>query len=267
MARSRLEFERSSSWDLQRFGCCVVILFAAALAGCGNSCFAGFSNNGTGVIVIKAGNPPPACSLTQGNGTMQVVAVKSAVCESCPATNRLQHVFVTLQGIKLHSSAIADANSPDWLEIAPQLANEPRQIDLMGDPAPEMLVEMAAVPAGTYHQVRLLFLGDSDGYAGKLLPENACGQEQHNCVVMADGRVQPLGWPADVSAVLITSEAMNGGSLAVLPGGRTDLRLSFQPHQMFHSSTAEPLGLRTFLVGHAATAPRSSIEQPDSAAK
>src|SRR6202008_611273 len=109
--------------------------------------------------------------LAQGTGTMQVVAVKSAVCESCPATNRLQHVFVTLQGIKLHSSAIADANSPDWLEIAPQLGIEPRQIDLMGAPAPEMLVEMAAVPAGPYHQVRLLFLGDSDGYAGKLLPQ------------------------------------------------------------------------------------------------
>lgn len=266
MARSRLEFERSSGWDLRRIGCCVVILFAAALTGCGNSCFAGFSNNGNGSIIIKAGNPPPACSLTQGNGTMQVVAVKSAVCESCPATNRMQHVFVTLQGIKLHSSAIAGANSPDWLEIVPQLANEPRQIDLMGGPAAEVLVEMAAVPAGTYHQVRLLFLRDSDGYAGKLLPENACGQARYNCVVMADGRVQPLGWPADVSAVLITPEAMNGGSLAVLPGGRTDLRLSFEPHRMFYFSTAEPLGLRTFLVGHAATAPRSSIEQPDSAA-
>jgi len=266
MARSRLEFERSSSRDLWRFGCCVVILFAAALAGCGNSCFAGFSNNGLGII-IKAGNPPPACSLTQGNGTMQVVAVKSAVCEFCPATTRMQHVLVAVHGIQLHSSAIADANSPDWLEIAPQLANEPRQIDLMGGAGPEMLVERAAVPAGTYHQVRLLFLSDSDGYAGKLLSENACGEARHNCVVMADGRVQPLGWPAEVSAVLITSGAMNGGSLEVVPGGRTDLRLSFQPHQMYYSSTAGPLGLRTILVGHAATAPRLLIEQPDSAAK
>jgi hypothetical protein len=265
MARSRHKFERSSSRDRRRFGCCVVILFVAALTGCGNSCFAGFSNNGLGVI-IKAGNPPPACSLTQGAGTMQVVAVKSAVCESCPATARMQHVFVTLQSIQLHSSAIADANSPHWLEIAPLLANEPRQIDLMGGPAAEILVERAAVPAGTYHQVRLLFLGDSDGYAGKLLPVNPCGEARHNCVVMADGRVQPLGWPAEVSAVLITSEAMNGGSLEVVPGGRTDLRLSFEAHPMFYSSSAEPLGLRAVLVGHAATAPRSSIEQPDSAA-
>lgn len=256
MARSRLEFERSSGWDLQRFGCCVFILFAAALTGCGNSCFAGFSNNGTGVIIIKAGNPPPACSLTQGNGTMQVVAVKSAVCASCPATTRMQHVFVTLQGIQLHSSAVANTNSPDWLEIAPQLANEPRQIDLMGSPVPETLVERAAIPAGTYHQVRLLFLRDSGGYAGKLSRESACGEARNNCVVLADGRVQPLGWPAEVSAVLVTSENINGSSLEVVPGGRTDLLLSFQPHQMFYSSTAEPLGLRTFLVGHAATAPR-----------
>lgn len=266
MARSGLEFERSSSWDLRRFGCCVVILFAAALTGCGNSCFAGFSNNGNGSI-IKAGNPPPACSLTQGNGTMQVVAVKSAVCESCPATTRMQHVFVTLQGIQLHSSAMADANSPDWLEIAPQLANEPRQIDLMGGPAAETLVEMAAVPAGTYDQVRLLFLRDSGGYAGKLSSENACGEARNDCVVMADGRVQPLGWPAEVSAVLITSENINGSSPEVVPGRRTDLLLSFQPHQMLYSSAAEPLGLRINLVGHAATAPRSSIEQPDSAAE
>jgi hypothetical protein len=266
MARSRLEFERSSSRDLRRFGCCVVILFAAALTGCGNSCFAGFSNNGNGSIIIKAGNPPPACSLTQGSGTMQVVAVKSAVCESCPATTRTQHVFVTVQGVQLHSSATADANSPDWLEIAPLLANEARQIDLLGGHAAEMLVDRAAVPAGTYHQVRLLFQPDSDGYAGKPLPDNPCGEARHNCVVMADGRFQPLGWPAKASAVLITSEAMNGGSLEVHPGGRTDLWLSFQPHPIFYSSTTEPLGLRTILVGHAATAPRSMIEQPDSTA-
>src|SRR3974377_346601 len=117
----------------------------ATVIGCGNSCFVGFSNNGNGVVIVKAGNPPPPCSLPQPTGLMSFLAVKSSVCESCPAPHP-QHIFVTLQGIQLHSSPVAGPTSPDWHEIAPRLADEPLLIDLIGGSLPRVFVAHPPAP-------------------------------------------------------------------------------------------------------------------------
>src|SRR5215469_15495390 len=101
MPRSRFACAQLFHWVLRRSGPSVLILSMAAVVGCGNSCFIGFFNNGNGGAIIKAGNPPPPCSLPQTNGMMSVLAVKSSKCESCAASHP-QHVFVTLQGIQLH---------------------------------------------------------------------------------------------------------------------------------------------------------------------
>jgi hypothetical protein len=45
--------------------------------------------------------------------------------------------------VQLRSSAIAEPGSSDWLEIAPRLRDEPLQIDLVGGPVPEVLVDNA----------------------------------------------------------------------------------------------------------------------------
>ena len=250
MPRSRLECSERFPWVLRRVSCCVVALFTTAISGCGNSCFVGFSNNGNGGIIIKAGNPPPACSLPQINGAMSVLALKPLLCEFCAAPGP-QHVFVTLRAVQLRSSAIAEPGSSDWLEIAPRLADEPQQIDLVGGPVPEVLVDNATIPAGTYHQVRLRFLSDSQPDAARLRSQNPCGEAYHNCIVMADGRIDQLGWSADPD-VLIPADSVPDGALVVAPGARTDLLLSLELSQMLYSSGAEPLKPRTFLAGRAA---------------
>jgi hypothetical protein len=228
----------------------VVALFTTAISGCGNSCFVGFSNNGNGGIIVKAGNPPPACSLPQMNGAMSVLALKPLLCEFCAAPGP-QHVFVTLRAVQLRSSAMVEPAPSDWLEIAPRLRDEPLQIDLIGGPVPEMLVDNAAIPAGTYHQVRLRFLPDSQPDAARLRSQNPCGEAYHNCIVMADGRIDQLGWSADPD-VLIPADSVPDGALVVAPGARTDLLLSLELSQMLYSSGAEPLKPRIFLAGRAA---------------
>ena len=250
MLRSRLECSERFPWILRRVSCCVAVLFTTVSSGCGNSCFAGFSNNGNGGIIIKAGNPPPACSLPRINGAMSVLALKPLFCEFCAAPGP-QHVFVTLRAVQLRSSAIAEPGSSDWLEIAPRLADEPLQIDLVGGPVPEVLVDNAAIPAGTYHQVRLRFLSDSQPDAGRLRSPNPCGEAYHNCMVMADGRIDPLGWSADPD-VLIAADTAPNGALLVPPGAKTDLLLSLELSQMLYSSGAEPLKPRIVLAGRAA---------------
>ena len=249
MSRSRLECSQRFPWVLRRVSFCVVVLFATVISGCGNSCFVGFFNNGKGGIIVKAGNPPPACSLPQMNGAMSVLALKPLLCEFCPAPGPL-HVFVTLRAVQLRSSAIAEPGPSDWLEIAPRLADEPLQIDLIGGPVPEVLVDSAAIPAGTYHQVRLRFLPDSRPDAGLRSP-NPCGEAYHNCIVMADGRIDQLGWSADPD-VLIPADTVPNGALLVPPGAKTDLLLSLELSQMLYSSGAEPLKPRIVLAGRAA---------------
>lgn len=202
---------RFSSFPFQAIFCCAEIFLALGLFGCGNSCYAGYSINGNGGFIVVAGNPPPACSLSQAKGTMRVVALKSPVCELCMPATRVEHVFVTLQGVQLLPLDSDAKNSPDWLELAPQLAKEPRQVDLIGSSLPVILQESTVVAAGTYREVRLQFVSESSMGAETLPSENACGGTHWNCIVMADGHVQPLRLPADWPEVSIPFQNMESG--------------------------------------------------------
>lgn len=244
--------------------CCAAMFTVIALIGCGDSCFVGFFSSGNGTVIVKAGNSPPVCSLTRATGAMDVIILKLPACESCTASARVEHVFVIPRGIWLRQSGMDDAHSADWLEIAPQLASEPRQIDLVGNSVSEILVENAIVPAGSYREVRLQFFPDSPATAEKFAVENACGEMQWNCIVMADGHVEPLRLPGDVPELLITVRSLESDSFAVLPDSRMDLRLSLEPYQVRHSSSAEGWKLQSVLVGRATVVRRWPVVQENS---
>jgi len=227
-------------------------MFAAmVLAGCGNSCFVGFSNNGNSGVIIVAGSPPPPCSVPQLTGKMRAVALKSLACETCTASARIEHLFVTVRSIQLRRGAAVDANSPDWLEIAPDLAAQPRQIDLIGNTASEMLVQSATLPAGSYRGVRLQFFSGSPASAEDLTSKNACGDSNWNCLITADGHVEPLLLPGDVPELLITFPNDESDLLLVVPDAGMDLRLSLEPGLVSYSSSSEGWKLQYVLVGHA----------------
>jgi hypothetical protein len=237
---------------------------AIALTGCGDSCFVGFSNNGNGGLIVKVANPPPSCSLSRVHGTMSVVALKSLVCETCTAATRVEHVFVTLRGIQLRLGASESALSPNWLELAPHLAKEPRQIDLMGNSMPIILAESANVPAGSYRDVRLQFFGGSLASAEELPTMNGCGETRWNCIVMADGHVEPLRLPGDAPELLISSQRIEDDSFVVLPDARMDLQLSLEPHQGSYISSNEGWRLQSTLVGRATVERQRSLEAENS---
>jgi Domain of unknown function (DUF4382) len=242
---------RFSRCHLRSTFLCAAMFAVIGLAGCANSCFVGVSNNGNGVVIVKAGNPAPTCSLPQVNGTMSAVVVKSSFCETCMAAARVEHVFVTLRSIQLRPSASDDTNSSNWLELAPHLANEPRQIDLMGNSMPVILVNSAIVPAGSYREICLQFFAGSATSTEELPAENACGETRWNCMVLADGHVEPLRFPGDVLEVLVPSQSIESDSVVVLPDARTELRLSLEPHQGSYFSSAEGWKMQSVLMGHA----------------
>ncbi len=148
---------RFDSTSLRNMFCCGAIIAAIGFAGCSNSCFVGFFSNGNGVVTVQAGNPPPPCSLPQPRAAINAVALKSAVCGTCTADARVEHVFVTMQSIQLRPSVTNDT-SKDWLEIAPELGNEPRLMDLVGNSLSEILVENANIPAEAYPRNPLTIL-------------------------------------------------------------------------------------------------------------
>ena len=249
-----MRFDRAGLRNLFR---CGAIIAAISFAGCANSCFVGFFNNGNGVVVVKAGNPPPPCSLPPARAAINAVALKSAVCETCTADARVEHVFVTVQGIQLRR-AVTDDPSKDWLEIAPALVNKPRPIDLVGN-SPESLVESATIPAEAYREIRLRFCFDSRSNQ-ECHADTPCGESLRNCVMMADGRIEPLRWPGGTPELFIAIRTLEGDSLAVLPDSFIDLRLSLEVQQAFSVSSIQGLRLQNVLVGRATAVPRWSTE-------
>ena len=233
---------------------------AIALTGCGDSCFVGFSNNGNGGLIVKVANPPPSCSLSQVHGAMSVVALKSSLCETCTAATRVEHVFVTLRGIQLRPGASEDARSPNWLELAPHLAKEPRQIDLMGNPMPIILSRVQtflreAIAKSAYN------FSMAPPQAPKNSPAvNVCGETRWNCIVMADGHVERLRLPGDPPELLIPSQSIENDSVVVLPDARVDLQLSLEPHQGYYISSSEGWRLQSTLVGRATVVRQRSLE-------
>ena len=197
----------------------VVFTFLAS-AGCGNGCFVAFSNNGNGGVIIRAGNPPPPCSLMQtSHGAVRVVALKSPVCESCTNATRAEHVLLTLRSIQIR---LADGSGPEeWREIAPQFADPPRQIDLI-DATPLVLLENATVPAGSYGELRLQFVSDVSQDPDPLAGQNLCRKTNRSCIVKADGQVEPVRQ----LELTMPLETPDGSPLFLFPDGRLELRIT-----------------------------------------
>lgn len=237
---------------------CAVLFLALALAGCGNSCFVGFSNNGTGVVIIKVSNPPPSCSLNQANGMVRVIALKSAICESCKTSDPQEHVVLTLRGMQLQSAD--PQNTATWLEIAPQLANQPRQVDFAAS-QPDVLVEDASIPAGTYRELRLQFLPESPLSHQALPAENGCGGEGWNCLIAADGHIEPIRQ----EELVMELDGAQHIPFQLLPDSSLDVQINLgtSPSALYFSD-ATTVRLQAVIMGHAAAIRQDATQQPQS---
>ena len=167
---------------------------------------------------------------------------------------------MTLQGIQLNLDS-ADGGSPGkWLEIAPELAIGPHQIDLIGDSRSELLRENALVPAGSYREVRLkLFNGPSE--SAELASENACGGARWNCLIMPGGQVEELVLEGEDSTLLLPIDTdSRSGDFVLLPDSRVELQLRLEPRRVFSSGVTAGWQLRFVLAGHAAIEPQKSSD-------
>jgi len=199
------------------------------VAGCGNSCFVGFSVNGNGGIIVKAGDPPPVCQLNQAQGNVRVVMVEAPSCEQCAPVAQVRHMFVELRGFQLHNAG-EDAETA-WVDVAPELAANPRQFDLIGGSQVALTASPAMVPAGTYDLVRLQFAPqflpvESDASSDK----TPCGATATNCLILGDGRTLDLGF-AGQRRELVLKFAQDRTPFFLLPDARAELRIQLGAQQ------------------------------------
>src|SRR5271156_4195679 len=129
------------------------LFFCLSFFGCNNYCFVFVSNPGGSIS-----SSTPSCQLNSSTGTvrLRINASPTARTEATPTS--IQHIFVTLRGIEAIASALADDDSPDWKELAPKLATQPVQLDLLARDAyscARSTFEDVAVPVDAYRQVRL----------------------------------------------------------------------------------------------------------------
>ncbi len=234
-------------------------LFWLTATGCNNTCVSFNSNPPTGTLVINVNDTKSSCTLSRANGTVHVRVGASATQSAGLGPSSIQHIFVSLRSVAAHPSTVADEDSSDWLELAPQLAQQPVQVDLMtrsADSCAPGLFGEAAVPAGTYRQARLRLLPNQPSTGEPVPEENACGSVGFNCIVTTDGSIRPLALEGAAPELRIASERIAGGFFLVLPDVGMDLIIEFNTY----SSLAVPAGDSVRLIPVFTVAPRASCQ-------
>jgi len=206
--------------DLRKITILAVAYASSCLAGCGNSCVVAYSVNGNGGVIVKAGDPPPSCMLNQAQGMVRASLTKVATCETCTPVAQVQHLYVALRGLQIHTTA-GYGDSEGWVDLAPELAASPPQFDVVGDSLPDADIVAAIVPAGSYDLVRVQFVTESKASEPG---DTRCGGGTANCLVLGDTRTEPLGFSGD-DPVLLLPLQQNSGPLLVLPDSKSHLRI------------------------------------------
>ncbi len=222
------------------------LLFCLSLFGCSNYCFVFVSNPGGS---ISTSTNAPSCQLNSATGTVRVSISASptasgASAEAAPA--KIRHIYVTLRGIEAIASALADDDSPDWRELAPKLATQPEQVDLLArnvESCERSAFEDVAVPADAYRQIRLRLASNQPATDESIPEENACGSVGFNCIVMSDGGVRALVLDHQSSQVQVPSDHITGGFFRVLPEATVNLNVEFDPQSSLLFAASEGLRL------------------------
>ena len=146
------------------------------------------------------------------------------------SSTSFKNVFITVRSVQAHIDPKADDNSPGWQELAPQLANAPKQIDLFATPVNCVLTQLgsASLPAGSYQQIRLLLVSNNPAASDATPTSNACAGNGFNCVVLSDNSIHELLLSSEANTGLkIPPGQIVGGPLQVMAGQSVDLNIDF----------------------------------------
>jgi len=185
----------------------------------------------TGFIVSCGGSSTASMGASMGTG-MGTVNVTLSDPPSCmPPNGQFVHVYVTVRSVQANIDSNATDSSSGWQELAPQLANQPMQIDLFSKPQTTCVLAQlgsASLPVGSYQQIRLLLVSNSPAAGSALPATNACAGSGYNCVVLDDTTIHELQLSSqDNTGLKIPPGQIIGGPIEVTAGESVDLNIDF----------------------------------------
>jgi hypothetical protein len=181
------------------FSLVVIIAVGIFLLNCGGG------SNAPGTVNLTLSDPP-TCAAPQGP---------------------YSHVYVTVTDVLIHTSSTANANDPNWVDLTPNLKNNPVQVDLLAQSNQCFLAMLGStgIPAGTYQQIRIILANN-----GAAVANNKCGVSA-NCLMLAgdpSNTPQALQLSSESqTGIKIPSGQIAGGKFVIGPGETKDLNLDF----------------------------------------
>ena len=178
-----------------------------------------------GLIAIGCSSGGSSATSTQA----AAVSVSLSDPATCQAPNGpYKAVYVTITDVKASTNANAPANDPSFVDLTPNLASSPMQVNLLGPAGGQcflaMLGSKVQLQAGSYQQIRIILAPDSQGAS---IANNQCGNYA-NCVVTSNGTAHDLALSSEAQTGLkIPSGQIANGQFTVAAGQTEDLDIDF----------------------------------------
>jgi Domain of unknown function (DUF4382) len=149
-----------------------------------------------------------------------------ATCSGPKGT--FSHIYATITDVQINASANAGNNDSGWIDLTPSLAQNPQQVDLLGQASNQCFLatlgDPTALQPGSYQQIRIMLASN-----GTVAVNNACGTTA-NCVMLSSSptAAQPLLLSSEAkTGIKIPSGQISGGQFVIAAGETEDLDIDF----------------------------------------
>ena len=185
---------------------------------------------GLAAVIAAAALVLLSCSGGGGSSSTKMATVQVSLSDpaTCAAPQGpFSHIYVTVTDVLIHQSATAPDNDPGWVDLTPNLKQNPVQVDLLAGSNQCFLAQLGSngIPPGSYQQIRILL---ADGSV--TVNNNKCSSSV-NCVMLssdASATPQTLQLSSESkTGIKIPSGQIAGGKFVVAAGDNKDLNLDF----------------------------------------
>ena len=190
------------------------------------SCILAISLVVTAFLFLSGCSGKSTSSMGSTLATVNVTVSDPATCSG--PQGPFSHIYVTITDVQINASSSAGDNDPSWIDLTPKLAQNPQQVDLLGQANDQcFLASLGATTElrpGSYQQIRIILASNATSVQG-----NQCGGNA-NCVVVSSnpGTPQPLLLSSESKTGLkIPSGQIAGGQFVVAAGQTEDLDIDF----------------------------------------
>jgi uncharacterized protein DUF4382/carboxypeptidase family protein len=168
--------------------------------------------------------------LASCGSSSQTATVSTSISDPAPCgapQGPFSHVYVTVTDVQINQSSSAGDNDPGWVDLTPNLSQNPVQVDLLGVANQCFLATLGStgIKPGNYQQIRVILAKDSISVTG-----NKCGVAS-NCVMLTSDLLNtpiPLQLSSESNTgIKIPSGQIAGGQFAVAGGDNKDLNIDF----------------------------------------